>query len=204
MEDRTARRHRTVRPWRDRADGAPSGPAPRRRRLLRPGIAAALGLGTVALCVSIIRPAPAASQGSAYRSGPLLSVTVPTPSTTPATTAPPSPTIATTPRTSPVTTYRPRTTYTTRPSPTTGYSRSTAATDTTTTTVAPTTTTTVAPLGGGGILAPPSTLPLTTKEQSGHVNPVFAELSGVGFFIALVLIAVQAVLTRRGGRGRSL
>ena len=58
--------------------------------------------------------------------------------------------------------------------------------------------------GRRGILAPPSTLPLTTKEQSGHVNPVFAELSGVGFFIALVLMAVQAVLTRRGGRGRSL
>jgi hypothetical protein len=47
-------------------------------------------------------------------------------------------------------------------------------------------------------------LPLTTKKQSGHVSPVFAELSGVGFFVALVLIAVQAVLTRRGGKGRSL
>jgi K+-transporting ATPase A subunit len=47
-------------------------------------------------------------------------------------------------------------------------------------------------------------LPLTTKKQNGHVNPVFAELSGVGFFIALVLMGTQAVLTRRRGSGRTL
>lgn len=155
----------------------------------------------------MIRPAPAASQRAANLAVPLLSVAATQPSTTSGAT-PSATTAAAAPRTTSATTgtstYRPRTTYTTRQAPTTSYSRSTASTDTTTTAPAPTTTTTVAPLGGPGLPAPPSTLPLTTKKQSGHVSPVFAELSGVGFFVVLVLIAIQAVLTRRGGKGHSL
>ncbi|MDQ6839755.1 MAG: hypothetical protein M3137_15870 [Actinomycetota bacterium] len=137
------------------------------------------------------------------------SVSVPTThSPTPATTAPAPSVPATTPRTTPSApsgggTYRPRSTYTTRQSPPTYNSQTTASTAPATTAPATTTTSTVAPLPGG-IPVSPSTLPLTTKNQNGHVNPVFAELSGVGFFIALALIAVQAVLTRRGGKHRSL
>lgn len=203
MEDRTAKR--SYKPVVCGPAGRrPSGPARGRLRLLRPGIAVVLGAGAVAVCVSVVRPAPAASQRAANLAVPMLSVAATQPSTTSGST-PSATTAATAPRTTSATTtstYRPRTTYTTRQSPTTSYSRSTASTDTTTTTPAPTTT--VAPLGGPGLPAPPSTLPLTTKKQNGHVNPVFAELSGVGFFIVLVLIAVQALLTRRGGKGHSL
>jgi uncharacterized membrane protein YciS (DUF1049 family) len=42
----------------------------------------------------------------------------------------------------------------------------------------------------------PSTLPLTTRSSSAHVSPVLAALSGVGFFVALVIIAVQWIRTR--------
>lgn len=87
--------------------------------------------------------------------------------------------------------------------PTTTYPSYSQDTGTTTTTVAPTTTSTVAPLPGN--LAPtPSTLPLTYKKQSGHVSPVFAALSGAGFAIALILLATQAVLTRKGRHGPTL
>jgi hypothetical protein len=172
--------------------------------------AVALAAGAVALCVSVIRPAPAASQRAAALAAPPFSVAVTNPATTSPAITPSPTTAATAPRTAPATsgtggTYQPRTTYTTRYPPTTTYRRSPAVTDTTTTVApAPTTTTTVAPLGGPGLPAPPSTLPLTTKKQNGHVNPVFAELSGVGFFIALVLMGTQAVLTRMRGKGCSL
>ncbi|HEY3810757.1 MAG TPA: hypothetical protein VGL49_04915 [Acidimicrobiales bacterium] len=65
-------------------------------------------------------------------------------------------------------------------------------------TTAPTTTTsstTIAPIGGH-LSVPPSTLPLRTKTQSAHVSPVFAALSGAGFFVALVIMATRFVLTR--------
>ncbi|MDQ2728128.1 MAG: hypothetical protein M3Y91_09765 [Actinomycetota bacterium] len=201
MDDRTAQRQDGG------GVGGGSGPVQARLRLLRPGLAAVLGAGAVAVCISVIRPAPAASQRAANLPVALLPVAATSPTTSASTTPTPT-TAATTPRTTAATTptsaSRSRTTYTTRQSPTTSYSRSTASTDTTTTAPASTTTTTVAPLGGPGLPAPPSTLPLTTKKQSGHVSPVFAELSGVGFFIALVLVAIQAVLTRRRGKGRSL
>jgi hypothetical protein len=42
----------------------------------------------------------------------------------------------------------------------------------------------------------PSTVPLTTKQQSSHVSPVFAALSGAGFFVALLIMGVRFLLTR--------
>jgi hypothetical protein len=46
----------------------------------------------------------------------------------------------------------------------------------------------------------PSTLPFTTKQQSSHVSPVFAALSGAGFFAALLIVGVRFLLTRPGRR----
>jgi len=47
-----------------------------------------------------------------------------------------------------------------------------------------------------------STLPLATKAQNAHVNPLFAYLSGIGFAVALLIMLTQYVLTRAGRRGR--
>ena len=70
------------------------------------------------------------------------------------------------------------------------------------TTAAPTTTsTTIAPIGNR-LPAPAVTLPLITRGSNGHVNPLFAILSGVGFFVALVIMATTYVLTR-SKRGRA-
>jgi hypothetical protein len=43
---------------------------------------------------------------------------------------------------------------------------------------------------------------LTTKGTSAHVNPVFAVLSGIGFGVALLIIASRLFVTRSGGRDR--
>jgi hypothetical protein len=69
---------------------------------------------------------------------------------------------------------------------------------TTPTTPAPTTTstsTTIAPIGGH-IPVSPSTLPLRTKAQNAHVSPVFAALSGAGFFVALLIMGISFIMTR--------
>ena len=65
----------------------------------------------------------------------------------------------------------------------------------------PAATTTIAPLGGR-LPTPVATVPFETKPQSAHVDPLLAYLSGVGFFVALVIIAVQFLLTRPNRRGR--
>jgi hypothetical protein len=46
------------------------------------------------------------------------------------------------------------------------------------------------------IPVPPSTVPLQTRTPSTHISPVFAALSGAGFFVALVIMATRFVLTR--------
>jgi hypothetical protein len=136
----------------------------------------------------------------------------------------------TAPKTTPTTTPRVsttlttvRTTVTTRPAPTTSRSPATTAVRTyspvappanrqyvaptsaapsTTTSTSTTTTTTIAPISGQVPVAP-LTLPLRTKGSNGHVNPVFAWLSGVGFLIALLIVAARLVITRPGGRDRA-
>jgi hypothetical protein len=68
-------------------------------------------------------------------------------------------------------------------------------------TAAPTSTTststTIAPIGSH-IPVPPSTLPLRTKAQSAYISPVFAALSGAGFFAAFLIMAGRFILTRPG------
>jgi hypothetical protein len=114
--------------------------------------------------------------------------TAPPPSTAPPPTAPP--TTRTTPTvTSPVTTVpgrkprgaRPGSVLPLAPAPT-----------------APTTSTTSTTIGAiGGRLPPaPVTLPLTTKGSNAHVNPLYAWLSGIGFFVALVVMAGRFVTSR--------
>ena len=60
--------------------------------------------------------------------------------------------------------------------------------------------TTVAPIQSQ-IPPPVSTLPLETKAQNAHVNPLFAYLSGIGFAVALLIMLTQYVLPRAGRRG---
>ena len=67
-------------------------------------------------------------------------------------------------------------------------------------TAVPAPATTLAPLGTH-LAPPPSTLPLTDKPPSAHVSGVLAVLSGAGFAVALLIMAVQYVLTRPRGRG---
>jgi hypothetical protein len=58
-----------------------------------------------------------------------------------------------------------------------------------------TTSTTIAAIGGH-LPVPPSTVPFRTKAQSSHVSPVFAALSGGGFFVALVMMVTRFIMTR--------
>lgn len=108
--------------------------------------------------------------------------TTPLPATTPpataaTTTAPPRtapPTTAPRVTQSPVQTFTPRTTV-----------------------AAPTTTSSTLPsIVGGNLPVTPSTVPFTTKEQSSHVSPAFAALSGAGLFVALVIVAVRFITSR--------
>jgi hypothetical protein len=71
------------------------------------------------------------------------------------------------------------------------------------TTVAGTTVagTTVAPIGNQ-LPSPSVTLPLTTRPESVHVDPLLAKLSLAGFALFLLLLIVQSVLTRPRRRGR--
>jgi hypothetical protein len=81
----------------------------------------------------------------------------------------------------------------------------TAATPTTVapsaTTVAPTSGSTLVPIGSQ-LPAPPVTLPLTTKPESSHVDPLLAKLSLAGFALVIVLLFVQTILTRPRRRKR--
>lgn len=61
--------------------------------------------------------------------------------------------------------------------------------------------TTIAPIGNS-LPVSPVTLPLRTKGSNAHVNPVFAILSGIGFFIALLIVIGRLIITRPGGPDR--
>jgi hypothetical protein len=54
----------------------------------------------------------------------------------------------------------------------------------------------------------PVTLPLTTKSSNAHVDPLFAWLSGIGFLVAILLMAGRFIVSwprrqRTGTEGRS-
>lgn len=51
--------------------------------------------------------------------------------------------------------------------------------------------------------AGPATLPLRTTGSNGHVDPTFAWLSGIGFAIALAIVAARLFVTRPGGGDRA-
>jgi hypothetical protein len=131
--------------------------------------------------------------------------------TTVPTTSPPRSTVPATTVPSPVTTH-PAATSTTRPGtpftppPATvppPYYRTVAPTFRTgsTTSTSSTTSTTLAGIGGR-VPAEQATVPLPTHGTNGHVNPVYAMLSGAGFFAALVIMAGRFFYTRRGGSDR--
>lgn len=69
-------------------------------------------------------------------------------------------------------------------------------------TTAPATTTTTLAGIKGQISSAPSTVPLVTKAQSAHVDPVLAKMSLGGLALAFLIMAVQFVLTRPGRGGR--
>ena len=100
------------------------------------------------------------------------------------------------PGTSPATSSPAQTTPTTRPTART-LAPYTGQTYPPTTMAPPTTLTTIPPIGGH-LPVSPQTLPFATKQQSSHVSPVFAALSGVGFFVALLIAGVRFLLTRPG------
>jgi len=152
-------------------------------------------LQTPASAAQRIRPAgeprtvPTAPRSTTTVTGTTVTTRTTLPATTlPATTLPPTtvPHTTTTTKTTPPSTA-PRPTYV-YPLYTVPF-RTVPSTTTTSTTIAPI---------GGRIPVPPSTLPLSTKAQSAHVSPVFAALSGAGFFVAFVIMASRFVLTRPG------
>ncbi|HEX6395473.1 MAG TPA: hypothetical protein VFZ97_18710 [Acidimicrobiales bacterium] len=98
------------------------------------------------------------------------------------------------PGTSPATSSPAQTTPTTRPTART-LAPYTGQTYPPTTVAPPTTLTTIPPIGGH-LPVSPQTLPFATKQQSSHVSPVFAALSGVGFFVALLIAGLRFLLTR--------
>ena len=159
-----------------------------RRRLTRV-VQLALLAGSAGFVVAVMAGSPGqagAVQGaSTTRCTPALcgvSTTAPV-ATTSAVTSPPT----TAPvRTTPPTTAAPRTV---------APSRQTYPTSLTTVPSSTTTATTIPGIGGHLPVAA-STLPFTTKQQSSHVSPVFAALSGAGFFVALLIMGVRFVLSR--------
>lgn len=77
-----------------------------------------------------------------------------------------------------------------------------------TTSIPPTTSTVPAPTTtilaiGQRLPKSASTFQLQTTSSNGHVNLVFAWLSGVGFAIALLIVATRLFLTRPGGKDRA-
>lgn len=117
-----------------------------------------------------------------------------------ATTAKPTPTTARPTATThpPAPAPRPATPYV--PAPYTSPTRYVAPTVPATTVAA--TTTTIAPIGGR-LPAAPATVPLRTTGTNGHVDPVFAWLSGIGFLLGLAILAGRLIVTRTGGRDRA-
>jgi hypothetical protein len=67
--------------------------------------------------------------------------------------------------------------------------------------VAPATTAVKALQAGG---APPSTVPLDTRQPSAHVSPVFPILSAMGAVLVVIMLGTQWLLTRPGRRGWTL
>lgn len=174
---------------------------------------ATAGLAAVALAGllwAVLLGAPAARAGSLHQQvlGPTTAVANPGTSVVPPTSPVPQTTVrtATTAPRVPATTApapRSRTSVVTAPraaSPGVGYTPPTYSKQPPTT-PAPTTTTTIAPLGSS-LPVSPVTLPLLTKGSNAHVNPVFATLSGIGFLVALVIVAGRLFVTRTGGSDR--
>lgn len=124
---------------------------------------------------------PSSSPATVPLTSPKTSVTTKpvTPTTAARVTVPPSNTFA------PLTSPRQFTTRTTLPA-----------------TTIPTTTTTIAGIGGKVPVAP-VTLPLRTNGSNGHVDPLFAWLSGIGLAIALAFISARLFVTRPGGTDRA-
>lgn len=63
--------------------------------------------------------------------------------------------------------------------------------------------TTLAPIKGK-LPPPPSTVPFVTRATSAHVDPILAKISLAGLALALLIMAVQFVLTRPGRHGPTL
>jgi hypothetical protein len=178
-------------------------------RRISPAAAVGMLIGAVLLAAAVVLSAPQA------RAGGLPAQKIPTTETTGsgATTNPTGPTIPiTTPSTNPApATTRVTTATTIRPVATTAHGFvapvATAPQTPFTGVVAPTTTvvvttTTIAGIGGR-LPAAPVTLPLRTTGTNGHVNPVFAWLAGIGFAVALALVAARLFITRSRGRDRA-
>ena len=177
-------------------------------RRISPAAALVLLVGFGLLAAAVVLRSPEARAGAF----PTQLTTPPTTGSTP-TTTPTGPTIPITP---PTTNPAPATTRVTTAT-TVARARTTApglvapvvtapqtpftAVPTPTTTVV-VTTTTIAGIGGR-LPDAPATLPLRTTGTNGHVNPVFAWLSGIGFAIALAIIAGRLFITRAGGRDRA-
>lgn len=177
---------------------------------------ATAGFGAVVLAGllwAVLLGAPAARAGSLQQQvfGPTTAVPDPGTSVVP----PTSPVPQTTARTATTATTAPRAPATTAPAPRSrtpvvtapravtpgaGYTPPTYYTQPPTT-PAPATTTTIVPLGNS-LPVSPVTLPLLTKGSNAHVNPVYAILSGIGFLVALVIVAGRLFVTRTGGSDR--
>ena len=120
---------------------------------------------------------------------PTFSSTTSPPTTAPPTTPPRSPASTVPPATAPPS-RTPRTTVPLRR----GTTRTPGASNLTpllpASTIATTTTSTTTIAAIGGRLPPaPVTLPLTTKSSNAHVDPLFAWLSGIGFLVAILIMA---------------
>jgi hypothetical protein len=151
---------------------------------------------------SLVEPTDAPSSST-----PPASTSVTTPATVPAQTTPPAATSPSTqPPVAPTATTPGATTPTSAlgpivpaPAPSSpptyryNYTPATVPAPTAPPTVAPSTT--IAPLGNR-LPVSPSTLPFATKAQNAHVAPVFAALSGGGFFVALVIVGICFVRSR--------
>ena len=166
------------------------------------GLAAAAVLGNAILGPGAHQaPASAAPLAGSVGSHHTVPLSSTLPLSTTLVTQPTLTTLTTAPATThPLTTLpAPKVTTTTRPRsvplPTYPYPVYTGPTVTLRTTT--TTSTTIAAIGNR-LPVTPSTLPFSTKSQSAHVSPVFAALSGAGFLVAFVIMAVTFVLTRPG------
>jgi len=155
------------------------------------------------------QPVNATSTGGTTTGSTQVTVASTVPRSVPSTLAPPSTTPTTIHNTATTTPTAPRTTTRTIPRTVAPYyPPATAArggyvpASVPPTTPAPTTTSTTIAAIVGRLPATPATLPLALKGSSAHVSPVFAVLSGVGFFVALLIAAARFFVTRPGGADR--